>query len=144
MAIRFFIFIFLFSITLSVDGRWMEWSEWSPCSRTCDGGTQERQRSCQPPQHGGRPCLGDTTEINTCNRQPCDSEWPLCGSWAVQAGLSFTWHRLSPLAVLLPVCTVFTMEGSDSALAKFTVPTLKAFLKARSHNEPLNNNSRIF
>ena len=31
------------------------------------------------------------------------------------------------------------MEGGDSEFAKFTVPTLKAFLKARSHNVSGNN-----
>ena len=35
---------------------------------------------------------------------------------------------------LLPVRTFFTMEGGDSELAKSSVPTLKAFLKARSQN----------
>ncbi|KAK7094973.1 hypothetical protein V1264_006443 [Littorina saxatilis] len=55
-----------------VEGQWMEWGEWSPCTRSCDGGSQERQRVCQPPQHGGRPCLGDSTEVNTCNTQLCN------------------------------------------------------------------------
>ena len=35
------------------------------------------------------------------------------------------------LFFLLPVCTFFTTEGVDSEFAKFTVPILKAFLKAR-------------
>ena len=30
--------------------------------------------------------------------------------------------------------TFFTMEGGDSEFANFTLPTLKAFLEARSHN----------
>ncbi|XP_076455301.1 hemicentin-1-like isoform X2 [Babylonia areolata] len=57
-----------------VEGWWQEWSVWSECSRTCDGGTQERRRVCQPPQHGGRPCLGDSTEVNNCNTQPCSRQ----------------------------------------------------------------------
>ena len=28
----------------------------------------------------------------------------------------------------------FTMEGGDSEVANFTLPTLKAFLETRSHN----------
>ncbi len=32
----------------------------------------------------------------------------------------------------LPVSTFFAMEGDDSEFAKFTMPTLKVFLKARS------------
>ena len=35
---------------------------------------------------------------------------------------------------LLPVRTFFTMEGGDNKFAKFTVPTVKAFLKARIQN----------
>ena len=60
--------------------------------------------------------------------------------WAIQAGLvtplTFARHRLSPLnwLLLLPVRTFFTMGGGDSEFANFTLPTLKAFLEARSHN----------
>ena len=52
--------------------------------------------------------------------------------WAIQAGL------LTPLTfawlLLLPVRTFFTMEGGDSEFANFTLPTLKAYFEARSHN----------
>ena len=58
--------------------------------------------------------------------------------WAVQAGLltplTFARHRLSPLMLLLPVRTFFTMEGGDSEFENFTLPTLKAFLEAHSQN----------
>ena len=43
-----------------------------------------------------------------------------------------------PLLFLLPVRTFFTMEGGDNKFAKFTLPPLKAFLKARSQNVPGN------
>ena len=36
--------------------------------------------------------------------------------------------------------TFFTMEGGDSEFANFTLPTLKAFFEARSHNVSGNNN----
>ena len=35
---------------------------------------------------------------------------------------------------MLPVHTLFTMEGGDSEFANFTLPTLKIFLEARSQN----------
>ena len=58
--------------------------------------------------------------------------------WAIQAGLltslTFARHRLSPLAFLTSVRTFFTMGGGDSEFANFTLPTLKAYLEARSHN----------
>ena len=62
----------------------------------------------------------------------------LAAYWAIQAGLltplTFARHRLSPLAALLPVRTFFTLVGGDSELANFTLPTLKAFFEARSHD----------
>ena len=58
--------------------------------------------------------------------------------WAIQAGLltplAFARYHLSPLAAFTSVRTFFTMEGGDSEFANFTLPTLKAFLEARSHN----------
>ena len=47
--------------------------------------------------------------------------------------LTFARHHLSPLAAFTS-CAYFTMEGGDSEFANFTLPTLKAFLEARSHN----------
>ena len=58
--------------------------------------------------------------------------------WAIQTGLltllTFARHRLSPLAAFTSVRTFFAMEGSDSEFENFTLPTLKAFLEARSQN----------
>ena len=44
--------------------------------------------------------------------------------------------------LLLPVRTFFTMEGGDSEYANFTLPTLKAFFEARSHN--VSGNKQCF
>ena len=57
---------------------------------------------------------------------------------AIQAGLLtpltfFARHHLSPLMLLLPMCTFFTLEGGDSEFVNFTLPTLKAFFEARRH-----------
>ena len=58
--------------------------------------------------------------------------------WAIQAGLltplTFAWHRLFPWLLLLPVRTFFTLVGSDSEFANFSLPILKAFFEACSHN----------
>ena len=58
--------------------------------------------------------------------------------WAIQAGLltplTFARHRLSPLAAFTSCAYLLSMEGGDSEFANFTLPTLKAFLEARSHN----------
>ena len=53
--------------------------------------------------------------------------------WAIQAGLltpfTFAQHRLSPLAAFTSGAYFLHNE-----LANFTLPTLKAFLEAHSHN----------
>ncbi|XP_054996052.1 complement component C8 beta chain [Sorex araneus] len=47
-----------------IDGNWNCWSNWSSCS----GGQRTRQRQCNnpPPQPGGNPCLGPSSETQTC------------------------------------------------------------------------------
>ena len=54
--------------------------------------------------------------------------WSRWGLWW------FAWHRLSPLAAFTSGAYFFTMEGGDSEFANFTLPTLKAYLEACSHN----------
>ena len=44
---------------------------------------------------------------------------------------------------LLPVRTFFTMEGRDSNFAKFTVLTLKVFLKASSQSVSENKKNLL-
>ena len=51
--------------------------------------------------------------------------------------LTFAWRRLSPLAAFTSGVYFLhnmTMEGDDSEFVNFTLPTLKAFLEAFSHN----------
>ena len=59
----------------------------------------------------------------------------LGGSCGVVKSLDFCPTSLKSLGCFyFPVRTFFTMEGGDSEFANFTVPTLKAFLEARSQN----------
>ncbi|KAM9163493.1 LOW QUALITY PROTEIN: SCO-spondin-like [Pangshura tecta] len=47
------------------------WSEWSPCSATCGGGSTLRHRPCQESPTGA-PCTADAMEeMAECNLQPC-------------------------------------------------------------------------
>ncbi|KAM8881275.1 SCO-spondin isoform 1-T4 [Synchiropus picturatus] len=73
-----------------VSGGWCEWSEWTPCSRTCGAESVTRYRSCSCPQprDGGEPCDGDQevyhgigAQIQT---QPCPviTFCPVHGSWS--------------------------------------------------------------
>jgi len=55
-----------------VDCIWHDWSDWSACSRRCDGGHQRRVRKyLQRPQLGGLPCEGDWKQVVSCDRGPC-------------------------------------------------------------------------
>lgn len=46
---------------------WGQWSSWSSCSRTCNGGTRSRVRSCQ----NGDTCAGSNFEQQECNTFGC-------------------------------------------------------------------------
>ena len=46
---------------------WGDWSEWSPCSVTCDIGQESRTRS----PLGERRCEGPGFETRSCSGPPC-------------------------------------------------------------------------
>ena len=54
--------------------QWLEFSEWSACSLSCDGGTQHRNRGFVPAEHGGEECAGDLIEVQNCNQLACPGE----------------------------------------------------------------------
>lgn len=45
-------------ITDTDAGGWGPWSDWTPCSTTCAGGTKNRYRVCDspPPRYGAKFC----------------------------------------------------------------------------------------
>ena len=53
-------------------GYWGSWGAWTPCSATCDEGTQMRVRQCQQPWLGGAVCRGDAEELRRCLMKSCD------------------------------------------------------------------------
>ncbi|KAG5879398.1 hypothetical protein JTB14_027221 [Gonioctena quinquepunctata] len=48
----------------SDSGGWSAWSEWSPCSRSCDGGASHQLRTCTSGN-----CRGDHIRYKICNMQ---------------------------------------------------------------------------
>ncbi|KAL0860686.1 hypothetical protein ABMA27_010029 [Loxostege sticticalis] len=48
-------------------GGWSQWSEWSLCSRTCDGGVSRQLRTCSSPAG----CRGEPVRYKICNMQSC-------------------------------------------------------------------------
>uniref|UniRef100_A0A3P8RX36 SCO-spondin n=1 Tax=Amphiprion percula TaxID=161767 RepID=A0A3P8RX36_AMPPE len=73
-----------------VPGGWCEWSEWTPCSRTCGAESMSRYRSCgcPEPRAGGELCPGEQEIHNRIGvqlqRQPCPvmTFCPVHGSWS--------------------------------------------------------------
>ena len=51
-----------------VDGGFSEWSLWTKCTKTCDGGVRERNRTCSNPfpEYGGSLCYGKYIEKESC------------------------------------------------------------------------------
>jgi hypothetical protein len=62
-----------------VDCEWLPWTEWSNCSNVCGGGIQSRSREFLAEMYGGKPCEGDTAEVQACNEHHC----PIHGGWSV-------------------------------------------------------------
>jgi hypothetical protein len=58
-------------IPCPVDCEWEEWSQWTQCDATCDGGLQMRFRNKTKALHNGRECIGSTSETRSCNTQEC-------------------------------------------------------------------------
>lgn len=62
---------------ISVNGKFGQWSPWSPCSVTCGIGVKNRTRTCHAPepQFGGKSCteqaLGSSMESTQCYLTPC-------------------------------------------------------------------------
>uniref|UniRef100_A0A9J7ZKL2 Adhesion G protein-coupled receptor B1a n=2 Tax=Cyprinus carpio TaxID=7962 RepID=A0A9J7ZKL2_CYPCA len=61
-----------------VDGQWQLWSSWDGCTKTCGGGSQQRQRVCYGPFFGGEQCPGDREEVRRCNEKRCPEPHEIC------------------------------------------------------------------
>ncbi|XP_035666752.1 mucin-like protein [Branchiostoma floridae] len=57
-------------------GGWGPWSDWGPCSKSCDLGMQSRTRVCDSPAPSfGQPtCQGSSTGVQMCAENNCPSD----------------------------------------------------------------------
>ncbi|KAL5016463.1 hypothetical protein ScPMuIL_006052 [Solemya velum] len=67
-----------------VDGVWSGWNDWTDCSKTCENGTQTRNRTCLETNYGGKECPGNHTELRLCNPEYCpvDGVWVMWTTWS--------------------------------------------------------------
>ncbi|XP_014661728.1 PREDICTED: ADAMTS-like protein 3 [Priapulus caudatus] len=73
---------------------WSAWGAWSECTRTCGGGVQKQQRTCQGQ---GSICRGEGLQYRMCNTKPCGSavDWRVEQCWEYNSkpyrSRSYTW-----------------------------------------------------
>ncbi|EDW18730.2 uncharacterized protein LOC6582553 [Drosophila mojavensis] len=62
-------------VSESDTGGWGAWSEWTPCSTNCLGGTRNRYRFCDspPPRYGAKFCEGPSVQTEKCNKSIADT-----------------------------------------------------------------------
>ncbi|XP_077969042.1 A disintegrin and metalloproteinase with thrombospondin motifs gon-1-like isoform X2 [Styela clava] len=66
---------------------WNKWGDWSKCSKTCDGGTRERSRSCNKVTTA-TSCKGKSKEIEQCLLNKCPVKAAVWSEWE-------TWNECS-------------------------------------------------
>ena len=78
------------------DGNFTEWTEWSNCSKDCDG-VQNRYRFCThpPPEGLGKNCTGDANETRPCGEQ-CKGNNIIQNKWSSSSHSPFQniWNLL--------------------------------------------------
>lgn len=97
---------------LPVDGKWQPWSLWSGCSKTCGGGSQQRNRVCYGPFFGGQPCPGEREEVRRCNEKRCPGQLLI---------VFFTFYMIQLYEAHLPS---FCEQNLMKFVVKKTSPTL--------------------
>ncbi|CAJ1393513.1 unnamed protein product, partial [Effrenium voratum] len=72
------------------DCQWDEWSPWTGCTRTCDGGVMTRQRDILEPGHdGGLDCHGESSQQAVCGSVQCPVDCVVT-DWSPWSGCSAT------------------------------------------------------
>ncbi|XP_015594659.1 uncharacterized protein LOC107267440 isoform X2 [Cephus cinctus] len=76
---------------------WGPWSQWTPCSSSCVGGTRNRHRFCDtpPPKYGAKFCQGKAVETESCGgtgELDLHGIWNP-GDWECRHGTGLAAHR---------------------------------------------------
>ncbi|XP_031778094.1 uncharacterized protein LOC103315518 isoform X2 [Nasonia vitripennis] len=89
-------------------GGWGAWSQWTPCSSSCAGGTRTRHRFCDAPapRYGAKFCQGPTVESEACGgaaQLDLRGAWSP-GDWECRHGAGLAAERPEVAAELGPDC----------------------------------------
>ncbi|XP_012929762.1 adhesion G protein-coupled receptor B2 isoform X9 [Heterocephalus glaber] len=81
----------------TVEGQWLEWGPWGPCSSSCANGTQQRSRKCSVAGPSWATCTGALTDTRECNNLECpatDGKWGPWNAWSLCSKTCDTgWQR---------------------------------------------------
>ncbi|KAF5910410.1 hypothetical protein HPG69_014642 [Diceros bicornis minor] len=85
------------SATCPVEGQWLEWGPWGPCSTSCANGTQQRSRKCSVAGPAWATCTGALTDTRECGNLECpatDGKWGPWNAWSLCSKTCDTgWQR---------------------------------------------------
>ncbi|XP_031234673.1 adhesion G protein-coupled receptor B2 isoform X11 [Mastomys coucha] len=80
-----------------VEGQWLEWGPWGPCSSSCANGTQQRSRKCSVAGPAWATCAGALTDTRECSNLDCpaaDGKWGPWNAWSLCSKTCDTgWQR---------------------------------------------------
>nr|XP_042127876.1 adhesion G protein-coupled receptor B2 isoform X1 [Peromyscus maniculatus bairdii] len=80
-----------------VEGQWLEWGPWGPCSSSCANGTQQRSRKCSVAGPAWATCTGALTDTRECSNLECpatDGKWGPWNAWSLCSKTCDTgWQR---------------------------------------------------
>jgi len=96
-----------------------QWSEWTPCTATCGGGTRsQHRRVAQHASPGGSPCTGPLRTTEPCSKLACgQGKPPVLGSWKEWRGCDdqFPLQRFRNRVVLQPAEGDFRLDATALA-----------------------------
>ncbi|CAC5371202.1 PRSS12 [Mytilus coruscus] len=104
-----------------IDGGWSSWTNWTDCSKPCNGGLNGRSRNCDspPPFNGGLYCNGNITDVKLCNTFSCSGIETSIAFAAIVTGVAVGSILISVMFVL--ICQhVFARMKTSKKGTKFT------------------------
>lgn len=80
----------------AVEGQWLEWGPWGPCSTSCANGTQQRSRKCSVAGPAWATCTGALTDTRECSNLECPGECWVQGWQVAVPPPGGTWGHSRP------------------------------------------------